>query len=277
MDMICKTIPLQVKYPVSPANEDDAPSLTTYILDSFQTKPGKAVIICPGGGYEYRSPREGEPVAMRFLAAGIQAFVLNYSVAPVRYPNAVLELAAAVATVKSNARVWNIDPDQVFIAGFSAGGHLCATLGTLWNDAMFSRALGERYPAFSWKPNGMILCYPVITMLQNTHGGSRNSLLGKNATDDQYKALSLELRVTKETVPAFLWHTVDDGAVPVENTLMFAAGMQKAQVPFEMHIFETGVHGLSLCDETTAKEPAHIAPRNSSWIQLAIAWLMADR
>lgn len=214
---------------------------------------------------------------MRFLAAGVQAFMLNYSVAPARFPVAALELATAVALVRGRAAEWNIDTNQVFVLGFSAGGHLCATLGTLWDTPVFSDALGQAMEGKPWKPAGMILSYPLISMLEKTHYSSRNNLLGHNAANEDYKALSLELRITESTVPAFIWHTRDDDAVPVEHSMNFAAGMRRAHVPFELHIFHSGVHGLSLCDETTADAPAHIAPENAGWVQLAIQWLLADR
>lgn len=253
------------------------PRLDAYLLDTpdvnpnFKTRP--AIIICPGGGYEYVSEREGEPVAMRFLAAGFHAFVLRYSVAPASFPTAVLELAEAVKAVRERAAEWKIADGRIFILGFSAGGHLCGTLGTLWNHSLFERALGPAPEPKPWKPDGMLLCYPVITMGEFTHAGSRANLLGEQLSGEMLPLLSLETQVNETTVPAFLWHTADDGVVPVENTLQYAAALRRAGVPFELHIYQTGPHGLSLCDETTATGAQHIAPDAAGWIDLAIAWV----
>jgi acetyl esterase/lipase len=230
-----------------------------------------AVIICPGGGYGFRSDREGEPVAARFLAAGMHAFLLEYSVAPARWPVAALELASAVRWVRQNAPRLGVLPDQVYIIGFSAGGHLCASLGVKWEDRVFKDALGE--DALAWRPDGMILCYPVISFLEHGHQGSRINLLGEDSTREQAQALSLELQVKHNAVPAFLWHTATDGAVPVENALMLAAALRKHKVPFELHVYERGLHGLSLCDETTAREKTLIQPDVAGWFELCLNWL----
>lgn len=234
-----------------------------------QVRP--AVIICPGGGYGYRSDREGEPVAMRFLAGGVHAFILDYSVAPARWPTAALELAAAVKWVRENAQRLGVYKDQVYIMGFSAGGHLCASLGTLWNEPEFEDALGG--DAKAWRPDGMLLCYPVITFLEHGHQGSRFNLLGEGSSRELAERFSLELRVTPDTVPAFIWHTGTDGAVPVENALMFASALRKHKVPFELHVYEQGPHGLSLCDETTAKSKAQVMPNLAGWMDLGLNWL----
>ena len=252
------------------------PVLHAYLLDASAellhsaTRP--AVIICPGGAYAYKSDREAEPIAMRFLAAGIHAFVLQYSVAPSRYPAAALELASTVQFVREHASEFGIYTDQIYIAGFSAGGHLCATLGTLWHEPVFRQALGSD-DANRWKPDGMVLCYPVITMGQYTHKGSRENLLGSDATQTQWDALSLETRVSAKTVPTYLWHTIADGSVPVENALLFATALRSAAVPFEMHLYEKGVHGLSLCDETSQRGPEHLMPDNANWMEMAIHWI----
>ena len=277
--MLYECIKIHVDYQKAGAEQDGyQPLLYAYLLDQSRditaSSRRPAVIICPGGGYSFKSDREGEPVAMRFLAEGIHAFVLQYSVAPSRYPSAALELAAAVMLVRENAEKYGIYPNQIYIAGFSAGGHLCATLGTLWDEPVFEKVFcagiaGEK----PWRPDGMILSYPVITMGEFAHAGSRERLLGPDASPGRMMELSLEERVCKKTVPSFLWHTFDDGAVPVENSLMFAAAMREAKVPFEMHIYETGVHGLSLCDETTAQNPGHLLPDNANWMQMAIRWI----
>lgn len=270
---------VQVDYKKAGAIQDGyQPLLYTYVLERSEaislSQKRPAVIICPGGGYTFKSDREAEPVAMRFLAAGIHAFVLQYSVAPSRYPSAALELAASVQLVRENAESWGIYPDRIFIAGFSAGGHLCATLGTLWDDVVFEQAFDFKSgKEKNWRPDGMILCYPVITLGQYCHKGSRDSLLGPDAKEELAGKLSLETRVSAGTVPAFLWHTYEDNAVPVENSLQFASALRKAKVPFELHIYEKGCHGLSLCDETTAQNEGHLKPDNANWIQMAINWV----
>ena len=254
-----------------------APYLSAYLLDTpdgnpyFQTRP--AVILCPGGGYCYVSPREGEAVAMRFLAAGFHAFILQYSVAPARFPTALIELADAVKTVRENAADWKVAPDKLFILGSSAGGHLCGSLGTLWNHPLLEEAFGYAGGAKPWKPNGMLLSYPVLTMGPHTHQGSLHNLLGEQPDPAMVNLLSLETQVSGDTVPAFLWHTGDDGAVPVENSLQFAAALRKAGVPFELHVYQRGPHGLSLCDKTTAYEAIHLVPDAAGWMELAIAWV----
>ncbi len=275
--MRLEKIPIHVDYSkVDTKKNTYQPTLTAYILDNSMDMPHMikkpAVIICPGGGYVFKSDREAEPIAMRYLAAGIHAFVLQYSVAPARYPSAVLELAAAVQLVRERAEAFSILPNQIYIAGFSAGGHLCASLGTLWNEPLFTTVL-DQGNGKDWRPDGMILSYPVITMGLDTHRGSRDSLLGENASEDMIAALSLEKRVSEKTVPTFLWHTVADEAVPVENSMMFATALRKYHIPFEMHLYEEGVHGLSLCDATTQTGPEHIMPDNADWMQKSIRWI----
>lgn len=274
--MLHECIPVQVDYKKANAEQDGyQPLLYTYVLDGSDSMPlmreRPAVIICPGGGYTFKSPREAEPIAMRFLAAGVHAFVLQYSVAPSRYPSAMLELAAAVKLVREKAGEWGIKPQCVYIAGFSAGGHLCASLGTLWKEPLLQESLGG--DAALWRPDGMILCYPVITFGPYGHQGSKNSLLGDSASPEAAQALSLENRVDADTVPAFLWHTYEDGAVPVENALLFSAALRRVGVPFELHIYEKGCHGLSLCDETTAQSDAHLKPDDAGWMALAVRWV----
>lgn len=276
--MLHECLKIHVDYKKAEAIQDGyQPLLYTYLLDRSEAMPMQikrpAVIICPGGGYSFKSDREGEPVAMRFLAAGIHAFVLQYSVSPSLYPSAVLELAAAVKLVRENAESWGICPDRIFIAGFSAGGHLCASLGTLWDEQLFEKAFDwNKGKEKNWRPDGMILSYPVITFGEFGHAGSRNNLLGPDISLEQARLLSLETRVGLEAVPAFLWHTYEDGAVPVENSLQFAMALRKAKVPFELHIYEKGGHGLSLCDETTAQNEGQLLPDNANWIQMAIRW-----
>ena len=253
------------------------PYLDAYILDTPEENPyfakRPAVIICPGGAYAFVSEREGEAVAMRFLAAGFHAFILQYSVAPARFPTALTQLADAVRQVRANAEEWKVADRQIYIMGFSAGGHLCGSLGTLWNHPVLETAFGKSAGAKPWKPDGMLLCYPVLTMGEFTHQGSRSNLLGDAPAADQLQLLSLETQVNGDTVPAFLWHTQEDEAVPVENSLQFAAALRRAGVPFELHVYQKGQHGISLCDETTSHNEKQIVADDAGWIDLAIAWV----
>ncbi|MDO5424264.1 MAG: alpha/beta hydrolase [Eubacteriales bacterium] len=255
-------------------SEHYQPKLYAYVLDTSPEIPLKekrpAVIICPGGGYHAKSDREAEPVALQYLAQNINAFVLQYSASPDPFPTAALELAEAVALVRAHAEEWFIDPEKIVILGFSAGGHLAGSLGTLWNRPVFHEAFGDSQ---DWKPNGMILCYPVITMGEFTHEGSRTNLLGENSSEEAREALSLEKQVSADTVPAFLWHTQEDDTVPVENSLFYAAALRKHGIPFELHIYERGGHGLSLCREMTSNLEEQNVPDNTGWMELSVKWI----
>lgn len=284
--MIHKKINLTVDYQKVRAVQDGyQPQLYTYVQEASKEliHSGKrpAVIICPGGAYRFKSDREAEVVALRYAAAGIQAFVLQYSVAPSRYPSALLEAAWAVAFVRTHAEEFFVDPEKILIAGFSAGGHLSACLGNLWDEPFLTEALSEEYPVKKedsgekkmWKPDGMILSYPVITMGEFTHEESRRLLLGDDFTEEMTRSLSMELRVSEKTVPAFLWHTWEDVDVPAENSLQFALALRKYQIPFELHLYEKGGHGLSLCDETVDDGTRLFPTDDANWIEMAIRWL----
>lgn len=263
------------RYPEGAKKDTYQPVLYGYLQDRspqlIHSAKRMAVIVCPGGAYRFKSDREGEPIAMRFLAAGMQAFVLQYSVAPNQYPAALLELAEAVALVRTHAEEWDIDPEKIMICGFSAGGHLCASLGTLWKEPFIGEKLGRS--EYLWKPDGMILCYPVISMAEFGHEECRKLLMGDQLSDEWSKFLSLQNRVTEDTVPAFIWSTQEDEEVPVENSLLFASALRRCHVTFELHIYEEGVHGLALCDATTEERKAQIVPDNAGWIRHAVRWL----
>jgi len=251
--------------------------LTAYIhgvsgeIDLNEKRP--AVLICPGGGYAMTSDREAEPVALKFLAAGFNVFVLRYSVLPVRYPAQLLEVSAAVDYIRKMSNTWHIDVDKIAVGGFSAGGHLAGSLGVLWNDEFIYQTLNIGKGAN--KPNALILAYPVITSGEFAHMGSFENLLGDKQTTQLLTKLSLENLVSSDTPPTFLWHTFDDGCVPVENTLLFATALKQNKIPFELHIYPSGVHGLSLCDKDTAYAgmSEHINPHVSSWFDLCVKWL----
>ncbi|NLA85122.1 MAG: alpha/beta hydrolase, partial [Clostridiales bacterium] len=250
--------------------------LATYILEGtselYADKKKAPVLICPAGGYAYTSERESEPVGMRFLAAGFNAFILRYRTAPSRHPKPLLDLSRAMWIIRENADKWNLDPEKIAVCGFSAGGHLAASLGVFWNELYISEAIGM--PEGINKPNGLILGYPVITSGKYAHRGSFSNLLGRDATAEQKEGMSLELHVKNQVPPTFLWHTFHDLAVPVENSLLFAQALRQSGIPFELHIFPDGPHGLSLCDEETAvNNPDLINPHAANWMPLCIEWL----
>ena len=250
--------------------------LTAYILDNSEeislSRKNKAVLICPGGGYEFVSKREGEPVALAFLAEGINAFVLNYEVAPyVKHPQPILDVSRSMCIIRENAERWNIDINNIAVCGFSAGGHLAASLGVFWKEKYIQDMLGIQEGMN--KPNALILCYPVISCKKEiAHRDTFYNLLGYNQEEKIYESMSLENHVSKDTQPAFIWHTFDDNTVPVENSLVFAQSMKKNNIPFELHIFPKGVHGLSLCDERTATNAELINPEAGRWVKMCMDW-----
>ncbi len=247
--------------------------LALYLLPATQKLPSQMdkplVLICPGGAYAYCSDREAEPVAAKYLAAGFHAAVLRYH-APALFPTALLELAWSVKTIRRFADRWHIRKDAIFVCGFSAGGHLAASLGTLWDLPLLHTCFGEE-PV--WRPDAQILGYPVVTMGTFTHADSRTNLVGPHPDPELVNLLSLEKQVTPKTVPSFLWHTVADGSVPVENSLQYALALQQHHVRYEMHLFETGRHGLSVCEEITANSPDEIVPDNACWVDLSLRFL----
>lgn len=219
------------------------PSLTLYLAEG-RDKPRGAVIVFPGGGYGRRAPHEGEPIARWLNGLGISAFVLNYRVAPYRHPVPLQDAQRAIRTVRHHAEAWGIDPQRVGILGFSAGGHLASTAGTHY-DAGNPEAV-DPIDRQSCRPDLMVLCYPVITMRALGHQGSKNNLIGEDAGEELIQLMSSEQQVTSDTPPTFLWHTADDAAVPVENSLLFAAALSRHKVPFDLHVFESGVHGIGI-------------------------------
>lgn len=249
-------------------------TLTCFILPSSPEIPLQSekpmVIICPGGAYRFCSDREAEPIAMKFLACGMHAAVLRYTTDPSPYPTAAIELAWCISECRRRAREWHIRPDSIHVIGFSAGGHLACTLGTVWHRPLFRQTLGENADV---RPNSQILCYPVITMGESTHAETRRQLLGESPSSEAVDSLSLEKQVTAQTVPTFLWHTVEDRAVPVENSLQYACALRRSGVPFEMHLYEKGGHGLSTCEDITAGGPEGVVPDNAEWINHAIRFI----
>jgi acetyl esterase/lipase len=254
----------------------DTASLTTYLLDNSpeideeRTRP--LVIICPGGGYRFVSDREAEPIAIQLNAMGIHACILRYTVYPAKFPTALTQLAKAVAYVRENAKEWYVKSDKIVIAGFSAGGHLAASLGTLWHEDYLAEFM--QIPRESYKPNGLLLAYPVISSGEFAHRDSFVALL-QDSYVELLNKVSLEKQVTENTPPAFVWHTFEDGLVPVENSLLFTQAMNEKKIPFELHIYPKGGHGLSLATEETRhftdKGPLQTEVQN--WITMAGTWI----
>ncbi len=243
-----------------------------YIPDmSIETvPPRRAIVICPGGGYAYRSLREAEPIALAFAAMGFCCFVAEYRVAPAIHPAPVLDVACAVAWVRAHAAEYHVNPDAIAVMGFYAGGPAAGSLGGSWPAAALM-AQANLTPAEA-RPNAMVLCYPVITGGEFAHRGSFVNLTGSEdpALHAEY---SLDTKVTAQTPPTFLWHTWTDGAVPMENTLLMASALRRAGVTCEVHIFPRGGHGLALCNPLTSTGPDQNLPECAKWVEMAAQFL----
>lgn len=241
---------------------NDIPTLTPFFPPK-EKATGAAVIVCPGGGYSHLADHEGRPVAEWLNTLGVTAFVLKYRLGPrYHHPAPLLDAARAIRTVRARAAEWQLDPNRIGILGFSAGGHLASTIGTHFDSGKADAV--DRIERVSSRPDLMILIYPVITMREFAHAGSKRMLLGENASEDLVKLLSNDEQVTNETPAAFLVHTADDPGVPVENSLRFAEALRKARVPVEIHVYEHGPHGFGL----GAKDPIL-----TTWPQRCAEWL----
>jgi len=223
----------------------DIPTLTRFLPDPAKAT-GAAIVICPGGGYGGLADHEGSQYARWLNEQGIAGFVLKYRLgsAGYRHPVMLQDAARAVRTVRARAKEWQLDDKRIGLMGSSAGGHLASTLLTHFDAGKPDAA--DPVERASSRPDIGILCYPVVTMGEFTHQGSKNNLLGKDPSPELVRELSNELQVTKETPPCFIFHTYEDPAVPVENSLQFATALRKARVPFDLHIYEHGAHGIGL-------------------------------
>lgn len=239
--------------------------LTVYLRDCVETMPlameRPLVLVVPGGGYSHVSAREGDPVALQFAAAGYHTAVLRYAVGDdAAHGLPLRQLAAAIGLVRQHAAAWHVQPDKIAVCGFSAGGHLALS------GAVLDLPGGEA--AAQQRPNAVLLAYPVVTAGEHAHRGSFVRLSGSEDPADHQK-FTLEDKITPDTPPVFVWHTMEDATVPVENTLLLLAALRKNRVPCEVHLFEKGVHGTSI---STAEVDAASAHR-AHWVQLAVEWL----
>ena len=250
-------------------------TLTTFIAETPEEMPfnkkRKAVLICPGGAYCYCSSREGEAIALYYLARGFNAFVLRYTTRREggKYPIQLIQASQCMQLIRNNAERFHVDPEKVFVVGFSAGGHLAASLGTMWHKKFIREELGIEYGVN--KPTGMVLGYPVITSGKYAHRGSIDALANlPSATDPDYlNEVSLEKQVSKKTVPAFVWHTFTDTTVPVMNSLLLTEAMAKKKVPFELHVYPYGGHGQSLCNPIVGSNLSYC----EGWIEQSVKWM----
>lgn len=249
--------------------------LYTYFLDNSREfhvdEKRPVVLICPGGGYEFTSDREAEIVAVQFLAQGFHAAVLRYSCAPAEYPAALLELAGSVLFLREHAEEYYIDADRIVVMGFSAGGHLAASFGCFWTESFIRDALKTSREML--RPDGLILCYPVITSGEFAHRDSFVHLLGSRY-EQLVERMSLENQVNENVPKTFIWHTFTDEGVPVENSLLFVAALRKNGIPTEFHMYPVGGHGLSLANElTTSLRGNAYQEECQSWLPMACMWL----
>ena len=244
-----------------PANESQ-PHLTVFQSDRNGTAPRGAILVCPGGGYGGLAPHEGDPFAALFTAYGMVGAVLTYRVAPWRFPAPQADACRAIRLLRANAAQFGIDPVRIGIMGFSAGGHLAAT--TAAQPDLHRDPHDDLAGKISSRPDRAILAYPVISFGEHTHIGSVHNLLGNPPDSKLRDQLSNEKQVTATHPPVFLFHTADDGSVPVQNSLHYAEACRRAKVPVELHVYQTGNHGVGL---------ALGNPALCGWSRLLLDWL----
>lgn len=267
-------IHLKDKFPFLGENGCD-PTVEIYLPYNMpemgrQNKKRPCMVICPGGAYCMCSERESEPVALQFLAQGFNAFVITYSTASHQFPTQLREVAALMEIIYENADSWNCNTSKIAIMGFSAGGHLAAHYSTAY-DCEEVRAVFPESKAV----NASVLCYPVITAdPAHAHLGSFYNLLGKQEiTQQDVEKYSCDRLVKENTPPAFIWHTAADNAVPVMNSLLYASALSKYKIPFELHIYPYGWHGLSTADYLTNDNINEKIDHVAAWVGCACKWL----
>ncbi|MBR5040718.1 MAG: alpha/beta hydrolase [Clostridiales bacterium] len=267
--------------------EDGRVNLQTYIPDVYREdiplRP--AMIACPGGGWEFHGIAEGEGVALTFVEEGYAGFVLNYSLGEhASFPNPLVEISWAIKTVREHASEWHIDPDKIVISGFSAGATVAALSATQWMDARIVEALGGESSLY--RPNAAVLAYGVYDMSTIFSGVDLASIPKKVAIEQGMKMgftlgqivanLTQEVNVvnyvTKDTVPTFFFQSITDEFVPVSNSLKLAEKLDQNKVPFEMHIFGSGRHGMSVNNKLVDPEN-DIDASASQWVPLCLKWL----
>lgn len=256
-----------------------APVLTAYLQDNVAAHEGRlrpAMVICPGGGYEFCSDRESEPVALEFMGRGFQAFVLDYTVLDpdedrelLPYPQR--DLARAIAYIRAHAKDWGVNTEEVSILGFSAGAHLCASYSALARQKEFSSSLSLE--ASEIAVSAQVLCYPVIDL---SAGWPSDPKRAARITGNE-KLLALQGTVDEGTPRTFMWHTASDSGVPVRNSYRYASALGDCGVDHELHVFHRGPHGMSLATPQAAKNDLYEDDRVALWVDLVCGWLEEDQ
>lgn len=271
--MISQVVSLKTLYPFLGENGRN-PKVTLYLPDpmiemNWEDRKRPCLVICPGGGYGCVSQREGEPIAFHFLPEGYNVFAIQYSVAPNRFPVQLREVAAVMELIYANSELWHCDTNRIAIMGFSAGGHLAAHYSTSYDIPDVRQVFPDSKPV-----QASVLCYPVISAESFGHLGSFQNLLGVDVlSQDQVQQFSCEKRVTEKTPPAFLWHTSEDNVVPVANSLCYAQALAEHQIPFGLHIYPKGWHGLATVDEQTNNPLPEQISFAAEWLDAAKKWL----
>lgn len=231
------------------------------------------LIVLPGSGYLECAPREAEIVAAQATAMGWQSGVLTYSCGEAKFPEAVSEVAQAVKIVREHASEWQVNPNAIVVMGFSAGGHVAASLGCFWHQDWLGEVSGTTQE--ERRPDGLMLAYPVISSGTYAHRRSFLNLLGPEKAGDpkELEFQSLEKQVNEFVPPCFIWHAWTDQSVPVENSLLFALALRKAGVNCELHVWPRGMHGLSLASDCLSDKKYPVEPVVEQWLPLAKTWM----
>ena len=257
--------------------ENDANAyMNCYLPDTMAEKESgtnpihPAMVICPGGGYGMVSNREAEPIALKFLEMGFSVFVVWYSVKPHFFPQQLLEVAGAMELIHRNADEWEVDSSNISIIGFSAGGHLACQYSNRYDCPEIKAVFPESRPVKS-----AVLCYPVITQNPTfTHRGTMFNFVGGHEPVDGYElGCGCEHLVSEKTPPTFLWHTAEDASVPVENSLIYASALSAHKIPFELHVYPFGHHGLGAAEARTCKNWNDKLEYCHQWIGQCKKWL----
>ena len=246
-----------------PSFSQEPPYLVPYLLDDG--KPHGCVIVCPGGGYSGKAKHEGEPIALILNQAGFHAYVLQYRVSPYRHPVPFTDAQRAIRYVRFHAAENRILPDHIGILGFSAGGHLAVSAGTHYDEDFLP--FHDEIDRVSARPDCIIPCYGVISFGKYAHRNSASRLTGKpyeELTEEEIRYHSGECNINDNTPPCFLWHTAEDGSVPVENSLQMALALSEHKIPFALHVFPFGRHGIGLGKDI---------PLANEWPSLLCKWL----